>query len=52
MLLIAALIFVYALYHFYAGTFKAAFVSLTVMMVALALAFRYHFWYFQIKSRQ
>ena len=48
----ALLIFIYSGYHFFYGTYKAAFVSLVVMMLALVLAFRYHFWYFQIKNRK
>lgn len=52
MLSIAVLIFVYAVYHLFFGGFKATIVSLAVMMIALALSFRYHFWYFQIKHQK
>lgn len=52
MLFAASLIFFYAGYHLFYGTIKATIVSLVVMMIALALAFRYHFWYFQIKQRK
>ena len=45
-------IFIYAIYHFFFGTFLAGILSLVIMMVALALAFRYHFWYYQIKNRK
>ena len=48
----ASLIFVYAGYHLFYGTFRAFSVSLVITMIALVLAFRYHFWYFQIKSRK
>jgi intracellular multiplication protein IcmV len=48
----AFLIFIYAIYHIFYGTFRASIVSLVVMMIALVLAFRYHFWYFQIKNRK
>lgn len=48
----AGLIFGYAGYQLYHGSFKAVIVSLIVMMIALTLAFRYHFWYFQIKHRK
>ena len=52
MLLSACLIFVYAGYQFFYGSIKAFIVSLVVMLIALVLAFRYHFWYFQIKQRK
>ncbi len=48
----AILIFGYAGYQLFYGTFKAAFISLVVMTIALVLAYRYHFWYFQIKHRK
>lgn len=52
MVTVACLIFIYAIYHFFYGTFKAGMVSIIITMIALVLAFRYHFWYFQIKSRK
>jgi intracellular multiplication protein IcmV len=52
MLSVALLIFIYGAYHLFNGSYKAAIVSLAIMMIALGLAFRYHFWYFQIKHRQ
>lgn len=52
MLTVAFLIFGYSMYHFIFGALKAGIVSLVVMMIALALAFRYHFWYFQIKKQK
>lgn len=48
----AALILCYTLFHLYYGNFKAVLVSWIVMLLALVLAFRYHFWYFQIKERK
>ena len=48
----ALFILAYAIYHLVYGNFKATLVSLVVMLIALALAFRYHFWYFQIKERK
>lgn len=48
----AGLILVYMGYQLFYGSFKAAMVSLVVTLIALALAFRYHFWYFQIKHRK
>ncbi|KTD14650.1 intracellular multiplication protein IcmV [Legionella gratiana] len=52
MMLAAVLILCYAGYQLYLGSLKAFFVSLVVMSIALVLAFRYHFWYFQIKQRK
>ena len=52
MLFIAVLILGYSGYHLFYGTFRAFLVSLVVMLIALTLAFRYHFWYFQIKHRK
>ncbi|WP_347251534.1 type IVB secretion system protein IcmV [Legionella sp.] len=45
-------IFAYAIYHLVYGGYKAVIISLVVMLIALVLAFRYHFWYFQIKERK
>lgn len=52
MLLIAGLILGYAGYQLFYGSYKAVIVSFIVMLIALTLAFRYHFWYFQIKKRK
>jgi intracellular multiplication protein IcmV len=48
----ALFIFAYAVYHIFYGNFKAALVSLVLTLLALVFAFRYHFWYFQIKKRK
>ncbi|CEK11710.1 type IVB secretion system protein IcmV [Legionella hackeliae] len=48
----AVCIFGYAVYHLFYGTYRALIVSLVLVLVALVLAFRYHFWYFQIKERK
>lgn len=48
----ALLIFAYGVYHLFNGGYRAAIISLAVMLIALALAFRYHFWYFQIRERK
>lgn len=45
-------IFIYSGFHLFAGNFRAALISFIVMMISLALAFRYHFWYYQIKHRK
>ncbi|WP_115703507.1 type IVB secretion system protein IcmV [Legionella sainthelensi] len=52
MMLLAVLILGYAGYQLYSGSIKAFVVSLVVTLIALVLAFRYHFWYFQIKNRK
>lgn len=52
MLGMAVLIFIYASFHLFYGTYRAAIISYVVMMIALALSFRYHFWYFQMKTRR
>lgn len=52
MLSVAVLVFFYMIYQLIFGSFMAAIVSVVVVMIALVLAFRYHFWYFQIKSRK
>lgn len=52
MLIAAGLILGYAGYQLFYGSFKAVMVSIIVTLIALALAFRYHFWYFQIKHKK
>jgi intracellular multiplication protein IcmV len=52
MLISAIAIFGYAGYQLIFGSFKAMIVSLVVTLIALTLAFRYHFWYYQIKQRK
>lgn len=52
MVVVAGLIFGYAGYQLFYGSFKAVIVSLVVTLIALTLAFRYHFWYYQIKHRK
>ncbi|WP_028388891.1 type IVB secretion system protein IcmV [Legionella fairfieldensis] len=54
LLMCAAAIFIltYAIYHIVYGNIRAVLVSLVLMLIALVLAFRYHFWYFQIKERK
>ncbi len=48
----AIIVFAYLMYNLFYAYYAAALVSLVVMMIALVLAFRYHFWYFQIKHKQ
>lgn len=52
MLIAAFIIFGYMGYQLFYGTFKATIISLVVVLIALVLAFRYHFWYYQIKHRK
>ncbi|HHF7366953.1 TPA: type IVB secretion system protein IcmV [Legionella bozemanae] len=52
MVLAALLILGYAGYQLFFGSIKAFLVSLIVTLIALVLAFRYHFWYYQIKNRK
>ncbi len=52
MLLLSCAFLAYSIYHMVNGTLLAFFPSLTLAVVSLALAFRYHFWYFQIKQRK
>tara|TARA_Y100000588_G_scaffold192606_1_gene206625 strand:- start:251 stop:706 length:456 start_codon:yes stop_codon:yes gene_type:complete len=49
---IAVLIFIYSVYHLYLFNFLAFLLSFIVMSIALVLAFRYHFWSFQLKQRK
>lgn len=52
MLIAAGLILSYAGYQLFYGSLPAVIVSLIVTLIALTLAFRYHFWYYQIKNRK
>ncbi len=52
MVVVAFLVFAYSIYLFATGGPRGGVVGLVVMLIALVLAFRYHFWYFQIKERK
>ncbi len=52
MVIISVLLLFYAFYNLYLGSLRAFYLSLVVMLIGLVLAFRYHFWYFQIKKRK
>lgn len=52
MLGMAFFLFAYALYQLMYGSVLGVLLSWVLMFVALVLAFRYHFWYFQIKERK
>ena len=52
MAVFAVLLLFYGIYQHINVHFLSASLSLVVMLIALVLAFRYHFWYFQIKERK
>jgi intracellular multiplication protein IcmV len=49
---IGVAIILYCLYLFYTLSFMGGLLSLVVASLSFALAFRYHFWVFQIKQRK
>jgi intracellular multiplication protein IcmV len=52
MVCMSGLVFLYALYLLFQAYFHTALLSFVVSLLALVFSFRYHFWYFQIKTRQ
>ena len=52
MLVITIGTFSYSIYHLISAHFEGAAVSFALGLIGLSLTFRYHFWYFQIKSRR
>ena len=52
MLFIACLLLIYTLYNLFNAHLLAAGLSTMVLSIALVLAFRYHFWYFQIEQQK
>jgi len=48
----SVVVFIYAIYLFCIGSIKGGILGVVLMFIALVLAFRYHFWYFQIKERK
>ena len=52
MLFFAGLLFCYMVYQMLYGSVLGVGLSLIVMTIALSLFFRYHFWYFQLKTKQ
>lgn len=52
MMIFAAFIFIYCLYQLIMKNYDTALLSLVVTCIALTLAFRYHFWHYQIKFRR
>lgn len=49
---VAVLVVIYAIYQLLYGTYQASLSSIVLALVSLSLFFRYHFWYFQIKSKK
>ena len=52
MLYMAILCFLYAMYQWARGHILSCILSIVIMLIALALSFRYHFWKFQIEQRR
>lgn len=52
MLTLCILLLSYGIYHLFYYNFLAALISVVLSGIALILAFRYHFWYFQIKEQK
>lgn len=50
--LISMGVFLYAIYLAWSGLFAAFLIAFTVCLLSLGYAFRYHFWFFQIKERK
>ncbi len=50
--MIAAFIFFYAIYLLFSGALGSFVLACVVSCLALATAFRYHFWFFQIKHKK
>lgn len=51
-LVIAAILFVYALNLLFSGMFLATLIALVLIVMAVALAYREHFWYTQMKQQR
>ena len=52
MVSVAFCLFGYAIYQLVYGSYIGFILSLVVTSIAIVLAFRYHFWYFQIKEHK
>lgn len=52
LVVVAVCLFAYCLYQLSFGSLRAAMITLVETGIALVLAFRYHFWQFQIRQRQ
>lgn len=52
MLIMSMLLFFYFLYNLFYGRYASVLLTSIVMLLSLVIAFRYHFWYFQIQQRK
>jgi intracellular multiplication protein IcmV len=52
MLVVSLLVFGYTLYHLLYRQYLAVGIGSVVLLLSLTFAFRYHFWYFQLKERK
>lgn len=52
MVFLSVLVFAYSMMHIYYGNFHSAAASAVIFLVVLSLAFRYHFWFYQLKVRR
>jgi intracellular multiplication protein IcmV len=52
MLIISLCVFAYFILQLFSGTWRSVLISSVVMLLPMALAFRYHFLHFQIKHRK
>ncbi len=52
MLALSVALFGYSVYHFLFGSIHSGILTLSLTLVSLTFAFRYHFWYFQITQRK
>lgn len=52
MIVLSIFVFSYSLMHIYYANYHSAAASVVIFLVLLSLAFRYHFWYYQLKVRR
>ena len=52
LLIMAGVLFLYGLYQLCFGSLRGTMIALVEVCLALVLAFRYHFWHFQIERRK
>lgn len=52
MLTVGALLLCYGIYQLIFGSYLGLCLSLLVVVISIVMAFRYHFWYFQMKEHK
>lgn len=52
MCIVASFIFIYCIYLAIYGSWRAVAIGFVVAIIAIVLAIRYHFWFYQIKERK